>query len=1094
MTGDGARIEAALKTFAKSVQSKLSALAVGEPEEQLRAPAETLLQAAGTALGKSVLAKGETLLPGRLGKPDYAVLVGGALTGYVELKAVGRGADPNAFTGRNKEQWRRFKSLPNLVYSDGNEWSLYRHGKRVGKIVRLRSDLVSDGDGAVDSGAAEDLAQLLAHFFSWNPIVPTSPRELAEVLAPVCRLLRDQVRDSLEQAGSPLISLATDWRSLLFPEADNAQFADAYAQTVTYALLLARAEGATSADPNTAAQTLGTSHGLLARALQVLTDPAVEDEIGSALALLCRMIEAVRPATLKGQQPDPWLYFYEDFLAAYDPKLRKNAGVYYTPVEVVRAQVRLADELLRSRLGKPGGFAESDVLTLDPGVGTGTYLLGTITHALEGVARTYGPGAVPGRATTLGETMHGFELLVGPYAVAQLRVSRELEAQGGTLPADGPKVFLTDTLEDPATQPSAPPLFHAPIAREHQRAQQVKEKEPILVCIGNPPYDRHDASSPLGGWIRYGDGGVPSPLEDFLGPAREVGHGVHLKNLFNLYVYFWRWAIWKVFEQASGSGPGIVTYISASSYLAGPGFVGMRERLRRECDEVWIIDLGGEGRGSRKDENVFAIQTPVAIAIAVRYGQADRNAQANVRYTRIQGSRREKLDALDNVTSFSDLSWESCPSGWQDPFRPVGVGPYFAWPALADLFPWQHSGAQIKRTWPIGPDPTTLQRRWDGLLNAPDRRVAFKETRDRKVAGQYHSPTARLPSGPPLDSLSPGDDCPRPVLYAYRSLDRQYLLADYRLADFPRPSIWASHSDKQLYLTTLMSQPLGRGPAVFAACEVPDLDHFSGRGAKDVMPLWRNPEGFEANVAPDLLNALSVRLGSHLRPEDLLAYVYGVLCSSAYAERFEVELEEPGPRVPLTLDPDLFAETVEIGEELLFLHTYGERYVTPPRARGIVRSGAARVTVPVSQDPEHYPREFVYDEQARELRVGDGVFASVAPEVWAYGVSGLRVIRSWLGYRMKERTGKRTPLDHVQPERWTTELTEELLRLVWIIERTVEIGQRQVDLLDRILPSDLLLAADLATSPRSVRAAPVFGGQDRLPSLEEPGDQPQLDQ
>jgi len=110
----------------------------------------------------------------------------------------------------------------------------------------------------------------------------------------------------------------------------------------------------------------------------------------------------------------------------------------------------------------------------------------------------YGPGAVPGKATTLGGTMHGFEILVGPYSVAQLRVSRELEAQGGKLPAEGPRVFLTDTLEDPAAEPAASPLFHAPIAKEHARAQQVKDKAPILVCIGNPPYDRHDADTPLG--------------------------------------------------------------------------------------------------------------------------------------------------------------------------------------------------------------------------------------------------------------------------------------------------------------------------------------------------------------------------------------------------------------------------------------------------------------------------------------------------------------------------------------------------------------------------------------------------------------------
>lgn len=248
-------IEGALTVFATAVNAKLSALAAGEPEDQLRAPTERLLEDAGSALGKTVVPKGESRLPGRLGKPDYAVLVDAALTGYVEIKAPGRGANPNTFPkGHDKDQWKRFKSLPNLLYTDGNEWALYRNGSRVGAVVRLGGDVVQDGPDAVDAASSDTLSRLLADFFSWNPIVPTSARQLAEVLAPLCRLLRDQVRDSLQQPGSPLIRLAADWRDLLFPAADDDQFADAYAQTVTYALLLARAEGSTSMEPASAAR------------------------------------------------------------------------------------------------------------------------------------------------------------------------------------------------------------------------------------------------------------------------------------------------------------------------------------------------------------------------------------------------------------------------------------------------------------------------------------------------------------------------------------------------------------------------------------------------------------------------------------------------------------------------------------------------------------------------------------------------------------------------------------------------------------------------------------------------------------------------
>lgn len=1077
--------ETALQAFATEVTTKFAAQAPGQPEDQLRAPLEVLLKTAGPALGKSVIAKGESLLPGRLGKPDYAILIDAALSGYIELKAPGRGANPNKFSGHDRDQWNRFKSIPNLLYTDGNEWALYRVGEREGKLVRLPGDVSHDAAAAVDAATSADLVGLLTTFFAWQPIVPSSPAQLAEVLAPVCRLLRDQVRDSLKQPTSPLIHLATDWRALLFPEADDDQFADAYAQTVTYALLLAQADGATSLDATTAATTLGASHALLARALQVLTDQAVDAEIGSALRLVQRVIGAVNPNTMKGKTPDPWLYFYEDFLAAYDPTLRRNAGVYYTPVEVVRCQVRLADDLLRRRLGKPKGFAESGVQTLDPGVGTGTYLLGVIAHALADIEATYGIGAVAGEATALASALNGFELLVGPYAVAQLRISREIERRGGSLPSNGPHIFLTDTLEDPATVPKAPPLFYAPIAAEHSRAQEIKDQTPILVCIGNPPYDRHDADSALGGWIRHAtspstkeqevDKLKPAkkpPLDDFLAPAREAGYGVHLKNIYNLYVYFWRWAIWKVFEHTSTSGQGIVTFISASSYLAGPGFVGMREKLRRECDAIWIIDLGGDNRGPRQEPNVFDIQVPVAIALAGRFGPADLQSPAEVKYSRIRGTREEKLAVLDALRNLDDLPWEDCPAGWQDPMKPAGVGDFFSWPALTDVMPWQHSGVQVKRSWPIAPDEDTLTRRWAALMRSADRGPLFRETSARQVSNAYSSSTPGLGGGPSLNSEPVGAPVPQIVPFAFRSFDRQKLIADNRLMDRPRPALWKCHGSEQVYLTTLTTTaPLGHGPAATAAADLPDLHHFRGSyGGSDAFPLWRDAAGTAPNIWPGLVEAWSVDVGIKITPEALLAYIYAILACKSYTSRFWDELEIPGPRVPLTSDPDLLERADAIGQELLFLHTFGQRYAgSPPRK---LPSGEARSILAVSDRPQNYPDEFFYDEDQKELRVGTGVFAPVGPDVWGYQVSGLQVVHSWLDFRMAHRGGRKSSqLDEIRPSTWTPQFTAELLQLLWILERTVKLADSQALLLEEIIAGPLFDTTHLPPIPAACRQA-----------------------
>lgn len=880
----------ALRGFADEVRAKMTTLTVGEPEDQLRAPFETFMREVGQAVAQKIVCTGETKLPGRMGKPDYAVHSAKVLVGYVELKAPGLGANPIRFTGHNLDQWKRFSAIPNLIYCDGNEWALYRNGESARPPgqppVRLSGDVARDGKSAVSPNDAQAVFGLLKDFLSWQPIIPSTAKGeidlkgLAGLLAPLCRMLRVDVTDALKDPQSPLVDLARDWRQLLFPDASNEQFADSYAQTVTFALLLARSEGAEPLALASAEAALAAEHTLLSRALQVLTDPKARAEISASLNLLVRIIGAVPPATLAGPK-NPWLYFYEEFLAAYDPVLRKDIGAYYTPVEVVRAQVRLIDDLLTRRMGKSLGFADPGVVTLDPAVGTGTYLLGVIEHALGKVRDQEGPGAVPGKATALARNIYGFEIMVGPFAVSELRVSRALEDKGANLPAGGTHVYLTDTLERPDTPPPVLPLYLKPISEQHERALKVKDKVPVIVCLGNPPYDRHEAADETnkartGGWVRWGEDGkgTAAIFKDFLGPAIAAHQGVRVKNLYNLYVYFWRWALWKVFDKTS-TGPGVVSYISASSYLDGDAFCGMREYMRRLCDEIWIMDLGGEGRGTRRSENVFAIQTPVAIAVAARYGKPDRDAPAKVWYTQIEGTREEKLRALDSVSEFAGLHWEACPSAWQAHFRPAGAGKYFEWPLLTDLLPWQHSGVQSKRTWPISGDPDTLRVRWRELMRAGNKAAAFKETRDRKIGGTYPplpgSGERERDKG--IEQLIRTTPTPPIEQYAYRSFDRQWILADSRLGDFLRPVLWAAHSDRQVYLTTSLTEPLGAGPAVTACAAIPDLHHFSGRGAKDILPLYRDAECSDPNILPGLLDLLAKEFGRIVTPEDFLAYV-----------------------------------------------------------------------------------------------------------------------------------------------------------------------------------------------------------------------------
>jgi hypothetical protein len=445
-----------------------------------------------------------------------------------------------------------------------------------------------------------------------------------------------------------------------------------------------------------------------------------------------------------------------------------------------------------------------------------------------------------------------------------------------------------------------------------------------------------------------------------------------------------------------------------------------------------------------------------------------------VHYARIEGSREAKLAALDAIADFASVKWQNCPADWQAPFRPAGSGRYFDWPLLTDLMPWQHSGVQLKRTWPIAPDSDTLERRWRGLLSAKDRSEAFHGTGDREIEGTYRVTLTAESDSKPIAQLSKSAAVPPVVRYAYRSFDRQAIIADGRVMSRPRPDLWRCHSDRQVYLTSLLTKPLGVGPALTACSEIPDLDCFSGRGAKDTIPLYRIAEATEANIRPGLLDVLGKEYGRKVTPEDLLAYAYGVLAQPAFCARYAEELETRELRVPITKDAALFAKVRGAGARLLWLHTYGERFVPKGKRRGHVPNGEARCVKAVPGDRGGYPESFEYNDATRILNVGGGRFAPVAPEVFEFEVSGLKVVQSWLRYRMKKGAGKKSsPLDDIRPERWPSQFTTELLELLWVLEATVAGYAEQTKLLDAVVAGKCFNADEIPPVPDEARKPPA---------------------
>lgn len=1045
-----------LEKFASDLTKSFKLSFDFNPEDQLKKPVAELFEQVGTVLNLQIRTVTE-VQEGSIGRPDMGITVKKLLVGHVELKAPGKGANPDRFKGRDKEQWERFKDLPNLIYTDGNEWSLFRSGERVGRMVRFSGEVTSEGKNAIDATAANALLDILRDFMRWNPIVPSSPRALAKMLAPICRLLRNDVLDALKEPDSSINALVKDWRRFLFPDADDNAFADAYAQTITYTLLLARLTGDETISIPEAVQQIRANHAFLADVLKVMGDPDAQKGIEMPIQLLERLIDAVDSRAL-AQKGDPWLYFYEDFLAAYDPKLRSDRGVYYTPVEVVQTQVRLVAELLEKEFDAQYSFSDEKVITLDPAAGTGTYLLAALNHALNEVEEACGGGMRRAAATQAAKNMHGFEIMVGPYTVAHLRMTQALTTEGAALPEDGVHIYLTDTLESPDAPPLEVPMFYKGWVREHTRARKIKKDTPVLVCIGNPPYDRQQVdpndttTARKGGWVRFGEG--RPLLNDFTEPLTQLDLGVHAKNLYNDYVYFWRWALWKVVEKG---GQGIVSFITASSYLRGPGFAGMREFMRTVFDEVWVIDLEGDNLGTRKTENVFQIQSPVAIAVGVRYNKDEkRYPLAKAHYAKLEGSREEKLAQLNRIEKFGDLEWRDCLSGKTDYFLPINKTNYWQFPLLTDLFPWQENGVQFKRSWPIGESKELLQNRWNTLLHVPqNQRGRFlRETEARKASKDVTNfDNTTLPA---LSKIKPDSEPLGYQRYAYRSFDRQWAILDPRLADRPRPDLLRAHSIRQLYLTSLLTNVLGEGPSAIVTNLLPDLDHFRGSfGAKHVIPLWQGQDGMQPNLTAGVLETLEQAYGFRAAPEDFFSYAYAVLFSPRYVQRFWEELTIPGLRLPVTANAARFENSVRLGKQLIYYHTYGERFVPQGQKPGQVPQGTARCKVGVPASKEDYPETFRYDEQAQELIVGKGIFNQVRPAVWNFSVSGLQVVKSWLAYRMKERAGRKSsPLDEIRPEVWTFD--NELLDLLWVLDHTIDLLPEINENFEQIIRGELI--------------------------------------
>ena len=1021
------------------------------------------------------------------------------LVGHVELKAPSKSIDPATFTKKSHEykQWQKLKNLPNLLYTNGREWRLYRYGALVPVTTSGHESEIAyihTSDFVKHKGpftATPSLQGILQSFLFWEPNPITSADKLVKTLAPLAVLLREEILLGLtaqkkvheaakkrakdqgydEPVPPSLIGLRTDWRETLSPGATDEEFADSFAQTVVFALVVAISEGL-ELDINTLhymANRLKSNHGLLGNALNLLTDHLDEDSaLHNVLAIIVRVLSVTSWKHISGGKADVYLHLYEHFLSIYDPEQRKKTGSYYTPVEVVDQMVRLTDQALRQYLNKPHGFADKGVSVIDPAMGTGTYPLAVLRAVAHD--ENLDPGDRSDALTRLAKNLYGFELQSGPFSVAELRISETLRGLGGELPEEGLNLYVTNTLGNPTARnrPMTGNTLRL-LADQSNRANRVKREVPIQVCIGNPPYK--DKAEGKGGWIE--DGGLSGKplLDDF----RAAGMGKYEYVLKNLYVYFWRWAFWKVFENSRRdfedtlNRAGVICFITADGYLGGPGFSGMREYIRRKSSRGWIINVTPEGKRPLQKNAVFAIETPVTIALFVREPDTDENTPAGLKYIALHGTFQQKMEALAKLDlrspEFADVR-----SGWSDKFMPITVGDWDSYPELPDFYASRFPGVKPNKTWVYAPSESVLQERWHELVEGNDldiRAERFKETRDTGITvGKKPLPGHDTYQGS-QESLNeqiirdPFPTVPDIVSVGYRSFGRQYLIADSRMIHMPSPRLWEHRVPDQVFIVEQHAHYPKAGPGLYFSALIPDMHAFNNRGGR-VHPALNTAS--KPNLTDEAERLLTENFGEHA-PAELVYYLAGVTGHPGYVRTFDTELQQAGIRVPLTSDAELWSRAVQLGKYVVWLHTYSERgEPLPGMTRVTDKPTDGLYSMPVYEKsmggamPEKKPTFTLGEDDIHgEIAFGASRWSNIKKVVFDYTVGGQQTIGLWAKYRLKKPIVKRSSsLNDIVQQSWPSEWTTEFKELLCVLTHLVHLEPAQEKLLADILAGDLI--------------------------------------
>ena len=1042
------------------------------------------------------------------GAPDYAISANGLTIGYIEAKDIGisldaierdsRRKNPNSTNGKQLKRYR--DALSNLIFTNYTEFRWYVDGER--RLTAILADDDGSGKFAAKADSIDDTDKLLAAFFAHSPEPISDPEDLAHRMARLTHIIRDVVREAFNKEGqvsSNVDDLYEASKQTLVADLSLDDFADMFSQTLAYGLFAARVNNASGDFSRRAAvYDIPAANPFLKEIFNLVAGYNAESEpfIGFVDDLSQLLANSDMEAILsdfgrRGARQDPIMHFYETFLAAYDPKLREQRGVYYTPEPVISYIVRSVDHLLRERFGCLDGLADYQmaeyetledvdgekkavtkqshrVLLLDPACGTGSFLYGVIDHIREQYINSNNAGAWrPYVREHLLPRIFGFELMMAPYAMAHLKLGMQLAAQD--MPEEHRAnwaydfvnderlgVYLTNSLENAEQQ--AVGLFGPMrvITEEANAAAEIKRDLPIMVVLGNPPYSL--MSSNKGEWIR-------KLIDDYkIVDGNPLGE--RKNNLQNDYVKFIRFGQWRIQQ----SGAGILAFITNHGYLDGPTFRGMRQTLIDTFTDIYLLDLHGNANkrerspGGGRDKNVFDITQGVAIAVFVK--EPGNCKPASVYHADLWGVRKAKYEAL-SVSDITTTEWErlepTSPNYLFKPWDNTLEEEYGQWRKIDEVIPLNSVGITTARdSLTIHWAPRDAMRLVQDFVS-----LAPEEARIRYNLGSDTQGWKVHQAQNDLINTGIKDVLIEPILY--RPFDTRYTyytgtsngfisrpLYDVMRHMLPRDA-WG-------LITTRQTRDLW---SILATDSIIAHKALAAYDRNSISPLYIYPseqeiaQGLyvsdhrEPNLSPAFTADVEQRLGlrfipdgngnlaEEFGPEDVFHYIYAVFHSPEYRERYDQFLRADFPRVPLTDDPDLFRALVALGSQLTDIHLLRAAVPNSPPVNfpivgdDIVERAHPKYYAPgETPDDETTPiergRVYISKSNRRSGKQGQ-YFDCVTSEVWESRIGGYKPMDKWL----KDRKGRALTFDDITHYQRIAAALQETIRLTAAIDDAI---------------------------------------------------------